>query len=347
MPRIGEAGAQHALVAGDRSPRRRPSASILATKANHGAAAPSGVAEREVALVDPHRDLHDLRRQVHVARRRCGRAAAPAIRPARRPRPAGRDRRPRAICRSAASAAMPSAMTPLALGRHRPARGARAASPPSRRATATAKAPGAMEAMPLGQVGRDQPVAVVGAVAQIERHHRAVQQADDAPQRAHPDERRWCRPSASISARGTGAAAPGMRAGDQLGGGDRGGRFLQHPVVAFLAQLLARRAVLAQETRPAPAPARWRAGRVRWCWRRRPRAATSARQRDAARAVEGRDVGRATAAPAPRRPAAPGPPPRRACMRAGISSLNSSRKNSGMFSLSAPARCRFAQNRCP
>ena len=32
------------------------------------------------------------------------------------------------------------------------------------------------------------------------------------------------------------------------------------------------------------------------------------------------------------------------CMRAGISSLNNSRNNSGMFSLSAPARYRFARN---
>ena len=39
---------------------------MLATKAKYGAAAPSRVAQREVALVDPHRDLHDLGRQVHV-----------------------------------------------------------------------------------------------------------------------------------------------------------------------------------------------------------------------------------------------------------------------------------------
>ena len=47
---------------------------------------------------------------------------------------------------------------------------------------------GGMEAMALGQVGRRQPMSVVLAVAQIERHHRAVQQADDAPQRTDPDE---------------------------------------------------------------------------------------------------------------------------------------------------------------
>ena len=39
----------------------------------------------------------------------------------------------------------------------------------------------------------------------------------------------------------------GIALGDQSGGGHRGGGLLQHPVVALLAQLLARRAVLAQE----------------------------------------------------------------------------------------------------
>ena len=45
-----------------------------------------------------------------------------------------------------------------------------------------------MEAVALGQVAADQAVAIIGAVAQVERHDHAVQQADDAAQRTHPDE---------------------------------------------------------------------------------------------------------------------------------------------------------------
>ena len=63
--------------------------------------------------------------------------------------------------------------------------------------------------MALGEVAAGQPMAVVGALAQVERHHLAVEDAQDAAQRADPGEARCCRPSASTSARGSGAAGRG------------------------------------------------------------------------------------------------------------------------------------------
>ena len=63
--RIRQPRAQHALVAGDDAPRRHPRAAMFATSAKRGAARPSGVAQREIALVHPHGGAHHLRRQVH------------------------------------------------------------------------------------------------------------------------------------------------------------------------------------------------------------------------------------------------------------------------------------------
>ena len=63
------------------------------------------------------------------------------------------------------------------------------------RARAHRERAGRVEAMALGQVGGGQPVPVVGAVAQVERHDRAVQQADDPAQRAHPGERAGAAPA--------------------------------------------------------------------------------------------------------------------------------------------------------
>ena len=64
MARIGEAGTQHALVSGDRG-----GAAIRRIDIGHEAeiwgGRTIGVAEREVALVHPHRDLSHLGRQVH------------------------------------------------------------------------------------------------------------------------------------------------------------------------------------------------------------------------------------------------------------------------------------------
>ena len=65
VPRVGEAGAQHTLVAGDRGGAAVGRLDI-GDEAEIGRRRTVGVAEREVALVDAHGDLHDLGRQVHV-----------------------------------------------------------------------------------------------------------------------------------------------------------------------------------------------------------------------------------------------------------------------------------------
>ena len=59
MPGIGEAGAQDAFVAGD----DRGAAVLGRDIGDEGEVGRGGVvgrAEREVALIDPHGDLHDL-----------------------------------------------------------------------------------------------------------------------------------------------------------------------------------------------------------------------------------------------------------------------------------------------
>ena len=270
MPRIGEPRAQHALVAGDdrraavirldvrdeREARRqpRPSASRSAKY--------RWLTRMETCITSGGRSMNagvDAAEQRH--------------RPfdqARQPRRAGRHRRPppgpapprAARCRSAITArrSAASAIT----------RRARSFSCQSSTRRDRERA-GGEEAVALGQVALSKPVAVILALAQIEAHHLAVEQADDAAQRAHPGELRWCRPSASISATGSGAAARGIACAIRRRGRDRGCRFLQHPEVALASQLVARRAVLAQEARRSPAPARWRAGRVRCCGARRRR----------------------------------------------------------------------------
>ena len=285
MARIGEAGTQHALVAGDRG-----GAAIRRIDIGHEAeirrGRTIGVAEREVALVHPHRDLSHLGRQVHE-----GIVDAPQQRhrPFHQPRhfvqQAGivhqRDLSrapqfgdavaddPPAFVGIDHDAALAQLRRPVAAGCH----GER-----TRR----------VEAMALGQVARRQPVPIVLAVAQVERHHRAVQQADDAPQRADPDEVAGASPAHRL---GPGEAAQQRRdrAGDQRGGRYCLRRLPQHPVVALLVQLLAARAVLAQKA--GHGLLRCTGARATFCCaaggnlRRH-----LGRQRDAARTMEGAEV---------------------------------------------------------
>ena len=107
---------------------------------------------------------------------------------------------------------------------------------------------GGMETMSLGQIAADKTVAVIGAVPQIERHDRTIQQAHDPAQRANPDKAAGASPTHGFRPReATQQSRHGT--GDQLSGRDGGGAFLQHPVVALLAQLLAAGVVLAEEPR--------------------------------------------------------------------------------------------------
>ena len=81
-----------------RSTRSLPATIVLPPSRGHDigdddeavASAPSCLVGGEVALMRAHRDDQHLGRHVHELRRRWCRAAAPAIRPGPRPRPAGR-----------------------------------------------------------------------------------------------------------------------------------------------------------------------------------------------------------------------------------------------------------------
>ena len=178
--------------------------------------------------------------------------------------------------------------------------------------------------MALGEVGGVQPVPVIGAVAQVERHDRAVQQADDPAQRAHPGERAGAAPAHRFRP-GEAAQQVGTAAAISVGGGNRRRCLVQHPGLA-LARSWPRRRRACAGSRSAPARARWRAARVRWCGSPRPAGATARRQRDAARAVEGAWPSCGDSAPSASATKRARSSAARACMRAGISSLNSSRK---------------------
>ena len=65
MAGIGEARAQHALVAGDDGGAVVVCLDV-GDEGKPGRGGTFGRAQGEIALVDPHGDLHHLRRQVHV-----------------------------------------------------------------------------------------------------------------------------------------------------------------------------------------------------------------------------------------------------------------------------------------
>ena len=244
VSRIGEAGPQHALVAGD---DRHAAVNRLdiGDEGEVGRWTAVGVSQGEIALVDAHRDLHDLGRQVHI-----GEVDAPK----QRHRPldqAGhfvqqtgiidcchtmRGSEPRnAVCDHALAVAglhqhVPVAQLglPIGEGRHR-------------------DRTGRMEAVALGQVGCGEPMAVIGAIAQIERHDLAVEQADDPSQRPHPGEGAGAAPSHRFRPREATQQRRNRR-GDQRGRRHRLGHLLHYPVVALLAELVPAGAMLAQKT---------------------------------------------------------------------------------------------------
>ena len=143
-------------------------ASMLATNAKMARPMPSGWREREIALVDPHGDLHDLRRQIHERgidapqqrhrpfHQACDLVRAGPDRPARSQRGLG-----------GAGAAMPSAIrrAPFrGIGDHMACAqfGLPIGRPPNR------KRARCQEAMAFGQIAAGQAMPVIGAVAQIE-----------------------------------------------------------------------------------------------------------------------------------------------------------------------------------
>ena len=202
-----------------------------------------------------------------------------------------------------------------------------------------------VKAMPLGQLVGGQVVAVVLSIAQGERHDGAIEQADNAAQRADPKEIAAGTPAHRLRPRESGEAVAGspLRSGVPPGLRPTSCRGPNSHRPAEPARGL-RHACAG--SRPVPVPARWRAVRVPWCcWGRRCAAivAASAMRRGPYQVRS--SVGRSEASASPhsrdRSSAA------RACIRAGISSLNSSRNSSGMLSPSAPVRYRSARNPCP
>ena len=171
MPSVGEAGAQHAFVAGDdggAAVRRLD----VGDEGEPGRSAAVRRAQREIALVDPHGDLHDLRRQVHVF---VGDA------PEQRDRPfhqagdlveqAGIVHHGKlAVGGKAGDAVRDQAFALLGIDQH--AMGAQFARPVG--AAGHGEGAGGVEAVALGQVAGGEAVAIVGAVAQVERHDGAV-----------------------------------------------------------------------------------------------------------------------------------------------------------------------------
>ena len=222
------------------------SASMLATKANQGAALAVRRAQGEIALVHPHRDLHDLGRQVHVL-------VVDAAEQRHRPfdqagdlvEQAGIVDHGQALVRG--EAGDPLGDDALALVGIDQTRGARAASPASRRAQVTANAPGAWKRWPSvrSALARPWPSSSPsrrsnGTTSPSSRQMmrrsgrtqmkllRAAPAHGFRPGEAAQQRRAWRRRSSS--------AAPIAAAA-----------LFQHPVVALLAQAARGRAMLAQE----------------------------------------------------------------------------------------------------
>ena len=230
MPRVGEAGAQHALIAGDDE-----GATVLGRDVGHEGEPGRGFvvwgAQGEVALVDAHGDLHDLARQIHML---VGNAAEQRHRAfdqtrdfihqagivhdgaALRRRQFGHTGRDHALAvgRVHQDMAFGELRLPVGGGGH-------------------SEGAGGVEAVALGQIAARQAVAVISAIGQGERHHRAIQQADDAAQRADPDEAAAAAPAHGFWP-GEAAQHRWHRLGDQAGGGDRGGGFVEDPEIALL-----------------------------------------------------------------------------------------------------------------
>src|SRR5690242_10182745 len=106
--------------------------------------------------------------------------------------------------------------------------------------------PWRVKAMPLGQLVRSEIVTVVASLAQGKWHDGAIEQADDAAQRADPEEAAASPPAHRLRP-GEAAKHWRDRLCDKAAGRDSVRRLVQDPVAAFLPDLLAARAMLPQE----------------------------------------------------------------------------------------------------
>ena len=282
MAGIGEAGAEHAFVAGD-DDRAVVVGLDVGDEGEPGRGSAVRRPQREIALVDPHGDLHDLGRQVHVlvgdaAEMRDGpfHQAGDFLEQAR----IIHDRQ--GFLRGEAGDAVgDDALAVVGVDQHfvreqllSPVGGA-----------GDGESAGGVEAVALGKVAAGQAVAVVGSVAQVERHDHAVEQAGDAAQRAHPDEGAGAAPAHGFGPRKAAEHARDCARRSALRR-TRRPRISPAPSSRLPGEVARGRRCACAETRSAPAPERWHAGRVRWSWRRRYLASTSAAKGDAAGAGE-------------------------------------------------------------
>ncbi len=242
MAGVAEPGAEHALVAGDDG---RASVGGFDV-GDEGEAVGGGavrVAERHVALVHAHAELHDLGRQVHVGRVNVAEHGDG-------PFDEARDLVDEALVRHDVELRLGrKALEPGhdagaafgGVGDHAPGEQSLAPSPEGGGREGT----GGVEAVAFGFDAAGQAVAVILGVGQGEGHELAIERAKDAAERADPDE-------------GGGAPAHALgpwETADEGGHGlsDEGGspdaRFLadEHELAAFVRELVAGGAVLAQE----------------------------------------------------------------------------------------------------
>ena len=287
MPCIGKAGAQHALIARD---DRRPAIfrRDIGGKSEERSSRAVLVAQRKIALIDAHRDLHHLGGQIHIG---VINTAEQTDRPLHQPchfvqqariignRAAlfGGERIHARLDQRATLGGIHNHMTRAQLFlplRHR----------------RDGEMAVAEEAMALGDVGRMQPMRRIVAIAQIEIHHVAIKNSRDPAQRTHPGERRGAAPAHRFRP-GEFADQAGHGTRDQLGCRSARHHAIQHPEITFLSQLLLARPMLAQEARQ----------RLLRCARTRAafgdagfghRGVEFHRDRDAAGAVEARHIAR-------------------------------------------------------
>ena len=184
MPGVGEAGAQDAFVAGDDD-----GAVVLrldvGDEAEPWRGGAFGGSQGEITLVDAHRDLHDLGRQIHV--RVCDAAEVrdgPLDQTGDLVQQAGIVHHDQGFFGGQAGNAVGDHTLAVG-GIHQDAAGGQSFPPVV--GSGDGERVGRMEAMALGQVAAGQAVPVIGTLTQIKGNDVAVQQAGDAAQWANPD----------------------------------------------------------------------------------------------------------------------------------------------------------------
>ncbi len=242
MPGVGEARAQHPLVAGDDGGAAIRGVNVCRErKPGGGLAGPR--ARGEIALVHPHGHLHDLWRQVHES-------IVDTAKQRHRPfHQAGHFLKQTVIRHDGQAAFGGKAGEAVAyprdpVGRRGHHVGALQLGLPVCQAGDGDRL--RVAAVALCEVRGGEAVAVIFRRCQRERNHGAVQQADDAAERAYPGERAGAAPAHRFRP-GETAQQPRQGFGHQVGGLDRGRRLVEHPEAALLPQHIARGAVLAQE----------------------------------------------------------------------------------------------------